>query len=134
MNKVIEPNRVYNVPEASEILGVNEQTLLEYLREGKIKAQKIGEWKILGQNLIDFLSVKNIEILPNSYQLENGMWIPRATVITHFGDKSVTTPYAWVKHPIDDEHRANFLAGSWTRMLLTIKNATQESVTKEDIK
>jgi predicted site-specific integrase-resolvase len=55
MEKIIEPNKVYNVQGAAEILGVNSQTLLEYLRNGRIKAQKIGEWKILGQNLIDFL-------------------------------------------------------------------------------
>lgn len=54
--KLIEPNQVYNVEEAAQVLGVNQQTLLEYLREGKIVAKKIGEWKILGQNIIDFLS------------------------------------------------------------------------------
>lgn len=53
--KIIEPYRVYNVIEASELLGVNPQTLTDYCREGKLVCTKIGEWKILGQNIIDFL-------------------------------------------------------------------------------
>lgn len=60
-DSIINPLKVYNVAEASEVLGINPQTLLEYLREEKIVAKKIGEWKILGQNLIDFLSVKEVK-------------------------------------------------------------------------
>lgn len=61
-SKVINPQKVYNVEEAAKVLDINPQTLLEYLRDGKIVAKKIGEWKILGQNLIDFLSTEPNEI------------------------------------------------------------------------
>lgn len=57
MIRKIDPNRVYNVEEAAKVLGVNPQTLLDYLRDGRIAALKIGEWKILGTNLINFLTV-----------------------------------------------------------------------------
>lgn len=56
MGKIIEPNKVYDVKEAAELLNSNSQTITEYCREGKIVAQKIGEWKILGQSLISFLN------------------------------------------------------------------------------
>jgi len=59
----IDPYRVYNIEEASKVLGMNPQTLSDYLRDGRIEAQKIGEWKILGKNLIDFLSVKTYVIV-----------------------------------------------------------------------
>ena len=55
-DKIINPQKVYNVQEAAVVLAINEQTLLDYLRNGKIKGQKIGEWKIIGSNLVDFLS------------------------------------------------------------------------------
>ncbi len=61
--KIINPQKVYNVSEAAKVLDINEQTLLDYLRDGRIIAQKIGEWKILGKNLIDFLSVKSYLIV-----------------------------------------------------------------------
>ncbi len=59
----IDPYRVYNVKEAAKVLDVNPQTLLDYLRNGRIVAQKVGEYKILGQNLINFLTIsqQNIE-------------------------------------------------------------------------
>lgn len=53
--KIINPQKVYNVKEAAKVLDIGEETLLDYLRDGKINAQKIGEWKILGQSLSDFL-------------------------------------------------------------------------------
>lgn len=117
----IDPNRIYNVEEAAKVLDVNPQTLLDYLRDGKIAAQKIGEWKIYGQNLIDYLSLKEIEILPHSYRLANGNWIPRANVVKHYGSHSRVISYVWYNQPVDDEERANFLAKSWVNMLLTIK-------------
>lgn len=55
-NNIIKPNRVYNTVEAAKLLGINPQTMIEYCRTGKIVAKKIGEWKILGQSIVDFLS------------------------------------------------------------------------------
>lgn len=60
MDKVIEPNRVYDVQEAANLLGVSSQTVVEYCRTGKIVSQKIGEWKILGQSLIVFMGINKL--------------------------------------------------------------------------
>jgi len=57
-NRKIDPYKVYNVEEAAKVLDINPQTLLDYLRDGKIVAKKIGEWKILGQSLINFLTIR----------------------------------------------------------------------------
>ena len=56
--KTINPLRIYNVLEASKLLRINPQTLIEYCRAGKIKARKIGEWKILGSAIVDFMGGK----------------------------------------------------------------------------
>ncbi len=60
--KIINPQKVYNVNEAAKVLDINEQTLLDYVRTGKIIGKKIGEWKILGQSLINFLTAEPNEI------------------------------------------------------------------------
>ena len=60
MDKIIEPNRVYNVQEAADLLRISQQTVVEYCRNGKIVAQKIGEWKILGQCLIVFMGLSQL--------------------------------------------------------------------------
>ena len=60
MNRTIEPNRVYNVEEAAGLLGISAQTVIEYCRTNKIVAQKIGEWKILGQCLIVFMGLNQL--------------------------------------------------------------------------
>ena len=71
-SKVIEPYRVYNVIEASELLGINPQTLTDYCRDGKLVCTKIGEWKILGQNIIDLLRRPRgpVDMLFESFQVK----------------------------------------------------------------
>lgn len=54
--KVINPQKVYNVEEAAKVLDIGKETLLDYVRSGKITARKIGEWKIIGQSLLNFLT------------------------------------------------------------------------------
>jgi excisionase family DNA binding protein len=57
MNKIIEANRVYTVPEAAAILGLHPETLKRMIRKERIKAQRIGHgYKILGANLITALN------------------------------------------------------------------------------
>lgn len=55
-DKVIQINRVYDSKEAAELLGVHEETVREYCRLGIIKCKKLKGWKILGQDLIDFMT------------------------------------------------------------------------------
>lgn len=51
----IEATKVYTVKEAAQLLGVHPQTIERFCKGGRIKAQKIRGWKILGQALIDFM-------------------------------------------------------------------------------
>lgn len=55
-DKVIQVNRVYDVKEAAELLGVHPETVREFCRTGAIKCKRLKGWKILGQDLIDFMT------------------------------------------------------------------------------
>ena len=53
----VEDITIYNVKEISDILGITQVTIREYIRQGKLRAKKIaGEWRITGESLRDFLS------------------------------------------------------------------------------
>ena len=58
MKNTIDPNKIYTVPQVAEILGIHPETLKRYIREGKIRAKRIGHgYKILGQEIINIVSV-----------------------------------------------------------------------------
>ena len=49
--------KVYSIREVSAILKVGKRTIYTYIKEGKIKAVKVGkEWRVSEENLRDFLS------------------------------------------------------------------------------
>lgn len=49
--------KVYTLTEIEPILGVTHRTLLNYVKQGKIKAIKLGgKWKITEDNLKKFLN------------------------------------------------------------------------------
>ena len=51
--------KVYTLKEVSEVLKVTERTLLTYIKEGKLKANKIGgKWIISQENLQNFINGK----------------------------------------------------------------------------
>lgn len=52
-----ETTKVYKVKEVAEILRVHWQTILEYIRNGKLKAIKIGKgYRITQEDLDEFLN------------------------------------------------------------------------------
>ncbi len=58
----VEDITIYNVKEISEIIGITQVTIREYIRQGKLRAKKIaGEWRITGDALRDFLSADRTE-------------------------------------------------------------------------
>jgi len=58
----VEDIIIYNVKEVSELIGITQVTIREYIRQGKLRAKKIaGEWRITGDALRDFLSADKIE-------------------------------------------------------------------------
>lgn len=53
----VEDMTIYTVKEVSDILGITQITIREYIKQGKLKAKKIaGVWRITGESLRDFLS------------------------------------------------------------------------------
>ncbi len=58
----VEDITIYNVKENSDIIGITQVTIREYIRQGKLRAKKIaGEWRITGESLRDFLSEDKTE-------------------------------------------------------------------------
>jgi len=52
-----EPIRVYTLDEVAEVLKITRRTLYTYVKEGKLKAVKIGrEWRVSETALQDFLN------------------------------------------------------------------------------
>jgi len=58
----LEDITVYNVKELSELIGISQMTIREYIKQGKLRAKKVAnEWRITGDALRDFLSANKIE-------------------------------------------------------------------------
>ena len=55
--KELEPLKLYTLTEIEPILGVSHRTLLQYVKDRKIKVVKIGgKWKISEENLKRFIN------------------------------------------------------------------------------
>lgn len=53
----LEEFKLYTLTELEGILGVTHRTLLEYVKQGKLKARKIGgKWKVTEANLKEFIN------------------------------------------------------------------------------
>ena len=54
--------RVYNVKEVVELLGLNIQTVRQFIKEGKLKASKVGTHYIVTEDAIkDFLKANEVK-------------------------------------------------------------------------
>lgn len=47
----IKPGEFYTCKQVAEVFNANHQTLVRWCNQKKIPAVKIGEWKILGENV-----------------------------------------------------------------------------------
>ena len=54
MNRKIESTRVYTTAEAAKILSIHPITVNRLCSKGRLKAIKLREWKILGENILEF--------------------------------------------------------------------------------
>lgn len=50
------PYSLYTTSEAAEILRVNRRTIFRYIKSGKLKAVKIGQWRIKKEDLNKLLN------------------------------------------------------------------------------
>jgi excisionase family DNA binding protein len=61
MAKQIGKIKLYSVKDLNESLGVNERTVREWFRRGRIKGVKIGtEWHVTEENLGKFLNAEGV--------------------------------------------------------------------------
>lgn len=51
----MKKERFYTLREAAKILRVSERSMYRYLEEGKLKAAKIGYWRITNADIQDFM-------------------------------------------------------------------------------
>lgn len=55
--EAIFPYRLYTLTDLEPVLGVTHRTLLQYVKDGKLKATKIGgKWKVSEENLKKFIN------------------------------------------------------------------------------
>ena len=47
--------KLFTLKETAKILRVSERTILRYLKSGKLKASKVGQWRIKQSDLNKFL-------------------------------------------------------------------------------
>lgn len=60
MATVIEGIKFYTIPEAAEVLNVTPQTIRAYIKQGKLKGQRIGRPILITENnLKEFLQATN---------------------------------------------------------------------------
>ena len=61
MAKQIGKIKLYSVKDLNESLGVNERTIREWFKKGRLKGVKIGtEWHVTEENLGKFLNVEGV--------------------------------------------------------------------------
>jgi len=51
-----KPDKLYSLKQAREMLGVGERTIHRYIHSGRLRAIKIGYWKISNADLLAFLA------------------------------------------------------------------------------
>lgn len=68
MNKEIQPNAVYTTKETTELLKISESTIKRLLKNGLIRANKVGgQYRILGKELLRLLSPELEKEATSSY-------------------------------------------------------------------
>lgn len=68
MNQEIKPYSVYTTNEAQELLKVSKSTMKRFLKNGLIKANKLGrQYRILGKEMLRIVSPQAETIAAHSY-------------------------------------------------------------------
>ena len=57
--------KLFTLKETAKILRVSERTIMRYLKSGKLKASKVGKWRIKQSDLEKFLK-ENSNVKTNS--------------------------------------------------------------------
>ncbi len=49
-------DKLLTLKETAQVLRVSERTIMRYLKSGKLKASKVGQWRISQKDLEEFLN------------------------------------------------------------------------------
>lgn len=81
---------LYSVEKVAELLDVHQKTVLRYIKEGKLRANKVGgRWRIHGNDLTSFVGIK-----------EN----PESELPRKQKPKATVTPEPWVSSVVHVEN------------------------------
>lgn len=73
MKLQIQPNSVYNMKDAGEVLGVKDETIYSAMKEGKLPSNIIGKgYKFLGKDLLSYAGTGTYKPLVNPTISEAG--------------------------------------------------------------
>jgi excisionase family DNA binding protein len=82
---------LYTIEKVAELLDVHKKTILRYIKEGKLKANKVGgSWRIHGNDLTSFVGAKDL---------------PDAGLSHRQKTKADITPEPWVSAVVHAENK-----------------------------
>lgn len=103
---------LYSVEKVAELLGIHRKTVLRYIKEGKLKANKVGgRWRIHGNDLTSFVG----------FEEKIG-----TDVIRQQKPKADVTPEPWVSIVVNAENKDRDESIRISNTLVAIKNSQKE--------
>ena len=112
---------IYSIKKVAELLSVHQKTVLRYIKEGRLKANKVGgRWRIHGNDLTSFVGFKNMnEADPPRQQKQ----------------KSEITPEPWVSSVVHVENidREESIRISNTLVAVTNSNVNEDKRRRIDV-
>ena len=100
---------LYSVEKVAELLGLHQKTVLRYIKEGKLKANKVGgRWRVHGNDLSSFVGFKEMTETD----------IPRQQK-----PKAEITPEPWVSTVVNAENIDREESMRISNTLVAIKNS-----------
>ncbi len=85
-------NKFYTVDQVSEMVNIHSKTVRKYIREGKLRATKMGkQWRITGHDLSLFMENKTNVIPENSHEVTDNFFKLDGSSNTNNNKISVST-------------------------------------------
>lgn len=107
---------LYSVEKVAELLDVHQKTVLRYIKEGRLKANKVGgRWRIHGNDLTRFVGFEDMGETDNSRRQK---------------PKSDITPEPWVSTVVNAENIDREEAIRISNVLVALKNSDTELNTR----
>jgi excisionase family DNA binding protein len=103
---------LYSIDKVAELLGMHKKTILRYINEGKLKANKVGgRWRIHGNDLSSFVGAKDA---------------PDAGITPVQKAKADITPEPWISAVVHAENKERDEFIRISNSLVAIKGGADE--------